>query len=106
MLKETIIIETVSALVVAMLFSTIFLFVAVDIGGNYMTNFTFMGERGYEATGILGIMFGLPIGGILGAYLARRQFFKSYQKLSSALGIGLIVGVVLLGLFLMVVQGF
>lgn len=97
--KKSLIIEVVVALVGAVLVAFILLFVFSFIGGNFMTDFVFMGERGHEATGVLGIIFGLPIGGILGAYLVRRKFAMSEQNTSQAILLGLVVGVSLLAIF-------
>jgi chromate transport protein ChrA len=40
-----------------------------NIGGNYFVNFEFAGMRGYEATGLLGMMVGLSLGILLGVLL-------------------------------------
>jgi hypothetical protein len=43
-------------------------------GGNYATNFVFMGVRGYEATGQLGMILGLVLGaGLSIRYLHKQQ---------------------------------
>ena len=39
------------------------------IGGNWATSFELLGLRGYEATGIVGLCFGLALGGHAGARL-------------------------------------
>ena len=41
----------------------------VNIGGNYFTDFQFMGGRGYEAVGYLGAIIGTIIGMLLGILL-------------------------------------
>lgn len=97
--KKLILFEVLAAVVVAAVVTTILLFVAINIGGNFFTDFTFIGERGYEATGWIGIILGLPLGGILGAYLIRRKFAMSEQNTSQAILIGLLVGVSLLAIF-------
>lgn len=43
----------------------------MNIGGNYFTNFEFMGARGYEATGIIGSFAGGALGSVIGIILAR-----------------------------------
>lgn len=43
------------------------------IGGNWATSFELLGLRGYEATGIVGLCFGLALGGYAGARLTRRR---------------------------------
>ncbi len=96
--KKLIIFEILGALVVAVLFNIVFYIIAATIGGNYMTDFTFMGRRGYEATGMLGVIFGLLLGGMLGAYVVRRRFTTAEQKISSAIGIGLLAGIILLSI--------
>lgn len=42
------------------------LFTGMNIGGNYLTGFEFMGGRGYEAVGYLGAIIGATIGLLLG----------------------------------------
>lgn len=97
--KKLIIFEIVSALVMAVLVTGVLVVIAAIIGGNYMTDFTFMGDQGYEATGVLGIIFGLPLGGVLGAYMAGRRFGASEQKTSRSILLGLVVGMALLTMF-------
>jgi hypothetical protein len=43
------------------------------IGGNWATSFELLGLRGYEATGIVGLCFGLALGGYAGARLTSRR---------------------------------
>ncbi len=42
------------------------LIVGSFIGGNFMMDFEFAGNRGYEATGLIGAMVGGPMGAIAG----------------------------------------
>jgi len=46
------------------------LVIGADYGGNHATGFEFNGLKGYEATGQLGAVLGLVIGGTLGSFLA------------------------------------
>jgi hypothetical protein len=46
------------------------------LGGNYWVNFSLFGVRGYEATGLLGVLLGF-LGGVL---LSRRLFFLPAGK--------------------------
>lgn len=50
-------------------FAIVGLFVGAAIGGNYAVDFQFAGNRGYEATGVLGAIIGLPVGVIVGALI-------------------------------------
>lgn len=43
------------------------------IGGNFATNSELLGLRGYEGTGLLGLLLGLALGGLGGVILARRR---------------------------------
>ena len=43
----------------------------MNIGGNYFTDFVFMGARGYEATGIIGSFVGGFLGAVIGVLLMR-----------------------------------
>lgn len=47
--------------------------VGAFLGGNVTPHFEFAGLRGYEATGVLGLMVGLVAGGALGLKLARKR---------------------------------
>ena len=94
--KKLIPIKIIAPLISALLVGYVFLSVFSTIGGNFMTDFTFLGGRGYEATGLIGIIFGLPLGGMFAAYLARHKFGVAQQEASQAILIGLLVGVVLL----------
>jgi len=42
------------------------LIVGMQIGGNYFTSFVFLGQRGYEATGLIGSWVGLALFGFVG----------------------------------------
>jgi hypothetical protein len=102
--KKLIALELVAALVMS-IGAAIFLgFIVIYIGGIFMgifmPNFTFFGERGYETTGTMGIILGLPLGGMIGAYVMRLIFGKVEQKLFATLGIGLLVGIILLTILL------
>ncbi len=48
-------------------FAIVGLIVGAAIGGNYAVDFRFAGNRGYEATGLLGAIIGFPVGVIIGA---------------------------------------
>jgi hypothetical protein len=47
------------------------LIVGIQIGGNYFTSFEFLGQRGYEATGLIGSWVGLALFGFLGYKIIR-----------------------------------
>ena len=47
------------------------LLTGMNIGGNYFTDFVFMGSRGYEATGTIGSIIGVTLGALAGGLLAR-----------------------------------
>jgi len=47
------------------------LFFGALLGGNLATNFEFVGLRGYEATGIVGLALGIASGGFSGARLTK-----------------------------------
>lgn len=53
-------------------------------GGSYATQFQLAGQRGYEATGIVGAVIGFIVLCILGAYLANRAFKKGEQAPQAA----------------------
>ncbi|HEU5077532.1 MAG TPA: hypothetical protein VFU02_25240 [Polyangiaceae bacterium] len=48
------------------------LFVGALVGGNLATNFEFLDLRGYEATGIVGLLLGMLLGGALTARWGRQ----------------------------------
>lgn len=50
------------AIIITFVLATVFFFIGMTIGGNYFTNFEFMGNRGYEATGLIGLFIGLFLG--------------------------------------------
>jgi len=88
--KKLIILEIVSALVMSVLVAIVFYSIAATIGGNL--------DIGYEISGMFGIIFGLPLGGMLGAYVVRRRYTEAEQRISSAILIGLLVGISLLSI--------
>lgn len=47
------------------------LIVGIQIGGNYFTSFVFLGQRGYEATGLIGSWIGLVLFGFIGYKIIR-----------------------------------
>lgn len=66
-----IIITIVSVLVLAFFGMILGLITGMNIGGNYFTDFVFLGSRGYEATGTIGSFVGLLIGALTGFLLSR-----------------------------------
>jgi len=48
------------------------LFLGAHVGGNFTPDFRFLHLRGYEATGVLGLLLGIFVGGALGARWRRR----------------------------------
>ena len=54
------------------------LIVGAMIGGNFATDFVFMGQRGYEASGVLGAMIGFVVAGALSA-LAIGQHRRAHR---------------------------
>ena len=92
--KITILIEIVVSFVLAFVVGAIFWVIGATYGGNNPVP-TFLGLRGYEGAGLFGVMLGSPLGGIIGAYLVRKLRSASPQKMSSALWIGFLVGLVL-----------
>lgn len=91
---KTIVIEVAVAVVFTFVVGLIFLIVGANVGGNYSFP-TFLGLPGYESSGAFAAMRGMPLGGGLGAYIVRRLRTSSSQKMISAAGIGLLVGIVL-----------
>lgn len=57
------------------------LFTGMNIGGNYFTEFEFMGGYGYEATGYLGAIIGGAIGLLLGILLGVKLSKKKKGEL-------------------------
>jgi hypothetical protein len=53
---------------VGLVFGTV---TGMNIGGNYFTDFVFMGARGYEATGIIGSFVGVTLGVLAGILISR-----------------------------------
>lgn len=47
--------------------------VGANIGGNWFTSFSFAGQRGYEATALIGGVVGAVVFGALGVWFARRR---------------------------------
>ncbi|MDP2813275.1 MAG: hypothetical protein Q8S15_00310 [Erysipelotrichaceae bacterium] len=66
-----IIITIVSVLVLAFFGMILGLLTGMNIGGNYFTDFEFMGDRGYIATGNIGLFIGLILGALTGFLLSR-----------------------------------
>ena len=64
-------ITIVSVLVFAFFGMILGLITGMNIGGNYFTDFVFMGSRGYEATGTIGSIIGVTLGALVGGLLAR-----------------------------------
>jgi hypothetical protein len=48
------------------------LIVGANIGGNWFTSFSFAGQRGYEATSLIGAVAGAVLLGAVGVWLALR----------------------------------
>lgn len=66
-----IIITIVSVLILAFFGMILGLITGMNIGGNYFPNFEFMGDRGYIATGNIGLFIGLILGALSGFLLSR-----------------------------------
>jgi len=49
------------------------LFVGAFVGGNFATSFELLHLRGYEATGVLGLVLGMLLGGALAMRWQRRR---------------------------------
>jgi len=47
--------------------------VGANIGGNWFTSFSLAGQRGYEATSLLGGVVGAVLFGVIGVWIARRR---------------------------------
>ena len=54
--------------------------IGMDIGGNYFTNFTFLGLRGYEATGQIGMVVGGMLFAMIGYFMPKVLLKKRNQK--------------------------
>ena len=63
-------------IVSGLFFGAVGLFLGAYIGGNFAQDFTFLGVRGYEATGQLGFILG-AIMGVLVSILFLRNWSKS-----------------------------
>lgn len=48
-------------------------FIGTSLGGNYFPDFEFLGGRGYEAVGYLGMIIGGLVGVFVGAILGKRM---------------------------------
>ena len=57
----------VGTLLIALTAGVVGLLVGTAIGGNWAEDFRFAGNRGYEATGVLGAIIGLAVGIVGGA---------------------------------------
>ncbi len=55
------------------------LIIGMNIGGNYFETFQLGSWTGYEATGMLGLMFGALIGGLSGLLLGKRVTKKMIE---------------------------
>lgn len=69
---------TLAALVGGLILGAIGLVIGADYGGNFCTTCEFNGVTGYEATGQVGFLIGVPTGALLSgggvlAFLARRK---------------------------------
>ncbi len=60
-----------TGLIGAIVLAVVGMIIGACYGGNYATDFEFNDLRGYEATGHIGGIFGLIIGGAFGAWLGR-----------------------------------
>jgi hypothetical protein len=65
--------KLVAALAGALVGGVALFVIGAFFGGNLATDFTFAGLRGYEATGIVGLLLGVVGGGVLGAQLVRKR---------------------------------
>lgn len=84
---KTILIEVIGASIFAFVIGFLFWVLGANYGGNNPVP-TFWGLPGYEGAGAFAALFGMPLGGILGAYLVRKLC-------TSAIAVGLSVGIVL-----------
>lgn len=73
-----------------LIFAVIGLSEAVTYGGNYAPNFEFMGDRGYLATGPIGIALGAIVGLVLGTVLVKRRTYSLKKSLILLAIIGLL----------------
>ncbi len=60
MLKKVSVI--LGVLLLSFILGIVFMFLGMNIGGNYFANYEMFGVRGYEATGYLGFIFGIVVG--------------------------------------------
>ncbi len=54
--------------------------IGINIGGNYFTSFTFLGLRGYEATGQIGMVVGGLLFAMIGFFMPKVFLKKRNQK--------------------------
>lgn len=66
--------------IVGIVLSIIGLLVGMNIGGNYYTEFEFLGQRGYEATGYLGAIIGAVIGFLTGIFIEVKLLVRKKGK--------------------------
>lgn len=64
-MSKKIIIFLIASFAVTFICSIGFLLLGFSIGGNFLTDFEFMGARGYEATGNIGFIIGIIVGLVL-----------------------------------------
>lgn len=70
-MKKTIL-YIIFSLAITFILSIVLLLIGMNIGGNYFTDFEFMGSRGYEATANIGFFVGI----FLGALISIIGYFK------------------------------
>ncbi len=61
-------------------------------GGNFAVGFRFLGLRGYEATGIIGIIIGALVGAIVGVFFVRHTQKQGQKGIVIDINIALIIG--------------
>ena len=61
-------------------FGVVGLLLGAYIGGNFAQDFTFLGVRGYEATGQLGFILGCVMGIAVGISFLRNRFKTSHHS--------------------------
>ena len=72
------VIKGVVTIVSGLFFGAVGLFLGAYIGGNFAQDFTFIGVRGYEATGQLGFILGAIMG-----FLVSILFLRNRSQTSS-----------------------
>jgi hypothetical protein len=70
-MKQKILITFALCILIILVCTIIGLIAGATIGGNYFTEFEAFGNRGYEATGILGALIGAVLG-FVGAYFCTK----------------------------------